>query len=425
MPGLHAGTVVFVGIAAMNVGNYLFHFVAARFLGPRPYGDLASLLALAGLIGLPIAGVQFAIARYVARFRAREEIGSIGALYRRSLAAGLVFGILLTVPLLAVAAPLQAGLGIGNLEAVILTALLAVPAVFTPIALGLAQGLQRFRLYSAALIAGAPVRVLLALLLLVAGFGVAGAIGATLAASVLTVVLPLAALRAWPAQGRGRPAPVPAREAAAALLPVSIGLLAITSLTTVDVIVAKAVLPDHAAGVYGGASLIGRVILYLPAAVVTVLLPKVSARSAVNRQTADILVRSLLATGAFCFIAVVLYSAFPGLIVSIALGGKFADASGLLWMFALAMTGYALLNVLLAYHIGRGRSGFSWLLAGGALLQLGGFWLFHGSPRELLVVTMTVAGALVVAHEFLIGGGLSRTAIDRLRLDSSRRPERL
>ena len=41
MRGLRAGTIVFLGIAAGNVGNYLFHFISARLLGPAPYASLS------------------------------------------------------------------------------------------------------------------------------------------------------------------------------------------------------------------------------------------------------------------------------------------------------------------------------------------------------------------------------------------------
>lgn len=415
MRGARAGAIVFVGIAAANLGNYLFHLVSAHYLGPARYGDLASLLALAGLIGLPLAGIQFAIAAHVARLRTQADHAGIAALYRRSLAGGLQLGAALALVLAALAIPVQRLLGIASTTAIVLTALTAAPAVLTPVVLGLAQGLQRFTLFSVALASGAPVRVVLGLVLLVAGLGVSGAVGATLTAAAVTLALPLLALRRWRIRERGPLLPVRTREIAFYLVPVTAGLLAMTSLTTIDVIVAKASFSDHDAGLYGGASLIGRVILYLPAAVVTVLLPKVSARSAAQQGAGDILVKSLLATGAFCAAATVVYALGSGSIVRIALGKEFSDAGGLLWMFALAMTGYALLNVLLAYHIGRGETGFLWLLAAGALVQLGAFSLFHGSATELLVTSMGVAGALLAIHAALPHLGLGNNVPRGLR----------
>ena len=71
MRGVHAGAVVLVGVMALNIGNYIFHVVAARELGPELYGDLATLIAISGLIALPLGGVQVWVARYVAHYTQR------------------------------------------------------------------------------------------------------------------------------------------------------------------------------------------------------------------------------------------------------------------------------------------------------------------------------------------------------------------
>ena len=57
MRGLHAGAIVLVGVIAVNAGNYLFHLLAARELGPASYSDVVSLIALAGLIEPKLAAL--------------------------------------------------------------------------------------------------------------------------------------------------------------------------------------------------------------------------------------------------------------------------------------------------------------------------------------------------------------------------------
>ena len=64
MRGVHAGAVVLLGVLALNVGNYLFHLIAARELGPARYGDLATLVAIAGLIALWLTSL--AVPRWLA-----------------------------------------------------------------------------------------------------------------------------------------------------------------------------------------------------------------------------------------------------------------------------------------------------------------------------------------------------------------------
>jgi O-antigen/teichoic acid export membrane protein len=402
MRGLRAGTIVFLGIAAGNLGNYLFHFASARLLGPASYGDVASLVAVIGLISLPLVGVQVAVARYVAGFVESGARRSSVVFFSKGLRLAVVIGALMAAFLCALAFPLRNFLGIDSLLAVVLTALVAAPSLAGPVVWGMAQGLQRFVLFSVSIGIGPAMRPVLAAILLAAGFGVAGAMGATLIAGVVAVVVPLVLLRTWIIRDRGSPSPVPGREVASFLVPAMVGVLSITSLTTIDVIVAKAALSDHDAGIYGSASLIGRVILYLPAAIVLVLLPKVAAREAAGRQSRDVLMKSLLVTIGFCAVATVTYAVAPKLLVFLAFGSSFEAASGLLWMFALAMSGYAVLNVLLAYHLGRGASRFSFILLAGALAQITVFAVFHRSPEQLLAIDISVAFALLVAHEAFV-----------------------
>jgi O-antigen/teichoic acid export membrane protein len=402
MRGVRAGTIVFLGIAAGNLGNYIFHFTSARFLGPASYGDVASLVAVIGLISLPLVGVQVAVARYVAGFLEARAQTSIALLFTKGLRLSLALGIVVTLVLCAVSIPISNFLGIDSLVAVLMTALVVAPSCVIPVVWGLAQGLQRFVLFAVSIGIGPAMRPLLAAILLATGFGVAGAMGATLIAAIVGVTLPLVFLRGWISRDALHPGPVPRAEVVRYLIPAMVGVLSITSLTTIDVIVAKAVLSDHDAGLYGSASLIGRVILYLPAAIVLVLLPKVAAREAAGRESRDVLIKSLLVTIGFCVAATVTYALAPKLLVFLAFGSSFEEAAGLLWMFALAMSGYAVLNVLLAYHLGRGANRMSFLLLVGALVQIALFAAFHGSSEQLLAIDIVVAYALVIAHESLV-----------------------
>lgn len=411
MRGVHAGAVVLVGVLALNLGNYIFHLIAARSLGPELYGDLATLIAIAGLIALPLGGVQVWVARYVAHYVAVGDEAAAHWFVRRAMTYTAIGGILMTVGLLAVAWPLKNALGIASIAAVALTALTAFLAATSPITWGLAQGLQRFKLIAVTYTSGAVGRVLLTVLAFGVGLRVGGAMLATLVSMLVAFAVPMWALRQWlrPAEPSARR--VTRIEAGRSLTPVLLGLLAMAALTSIDVVVAKISLTGHEAGIYGSASLVGRVILYLPAAIITVLLPRVAARAADRLKTTDILRRSVIVTLAFCTVSTVVYAAAGTPIVRVAFGSDYTDAAGLLWLFGIAMSGYALLNVLLVYHLGHERSAFAWLLVSGAAAQVAVFLVVHQSPRQLVVVDIAVAAALLAGHELLTRGLLARSLL--------------
>lgn len=382
MGGLRAGAIVLVGVIAVNAGNYLFHFLSARELGPASYSDVVSLLALAGLIGLPLGGVQVVVARNVARLGAAGDAPGLRAFFRLGLVATGVVSVTIALAVIVFSPVIQRWLGINGLSPIVVTGALTIPALLTPIALGVAQGLQRFTLLSVSLAASTAVRLAALIFVLGLGFGVTGVLVATLVGSLVALAVPLARLDNYLRGPRARRPSISRHALATSLLPVIIGLLAITALTTADVIVAKAVFDDHDAGIYGSASLVGRVILYLPAAIVTVLLPKVSARTTRGEATGDILAASLGVTLAASALLTLVYAAVPDLVVRLAFGSAYEDASSLLYLFGIAMSGYALLNVLLIYHLARNTTAMSWLLLAGAVLQLGGYMLFHDSPAN-------------------------------------------
>ena len=400
--GTRAGLVVLAGIATVNTGNALFQLIAARHLGPADYAEVVSLLALAGLIGLPFGALQILVARYVAAGAARNDRGTIASVTRRNLALAGTLAVAACVLLLAFAPALRRVLSIDGWWPLVLTALVALPALPTPVLWGLAQGLQKFGTLSFSMASGTMIRLVGIVALTATGLSVSGALGVTLLGSGVSFLVPLLLLGGWmrraPTTGE-----VPGNsELARAAIPIAVGTLAIASLTTADLIVAKIALSDEAAGIYGGASLLGRLLLYVPATIATVLLPKVSSRVAAARDTDDILGASLAVTVLISLGLLAVLVLAPTFIVGSSLGGNYEAAAPLIGLFGAAMMGCAILNVLLTYHLGLGSSAMSWLLLGGAFAQLAGYAVFHGSTYQLIGVNIVTAGALILIHELAI-----------------------
>jgi O-antigen/teichoic acid export membrane protein len=394
MRGVTAGAVVFAGVAVANIANAGFNLVAGRWLGPRRYSDVAALLAVLGLVSFPLGAAQFNIASWVASLAARGDARSVAALCRRALLLALSVGAAVAVLLVLASIPIRDVLGVRSLTAVVLLALAAIPAAATPPVLGLAQGLERFVLFSWGQAAGPVIRLVLLPVALGVGAGVAGAMGATFVGSTLGIAAAAIALRGW-FLAPSAPSPIAARSALGAIWPVTIGIVSLTSLSSIDVVVAKLAFPSRVAGVYGGASLMARLILYVPAAIATVLLPKVASRRASGRPSTDIVFKSIVATGAVCCVAVAVYAAAPTLLLRAAYGSEYVAAQSYLWLFGLVMTGFALVNVLFVYHIARDTRWVPLTLGGAALVQIALFALLHSSPKVLLAVSLAVAYSLL------------------------------
>jgi O-antigen/teichoic acid export membrane protein len=318
-----------------------------------------------------------------------------------AIATGLALVLLAATPLIKRVLEIDASLP------VVLTAVLTIPSLLAPALWGAAQGLQRFAVISGTASLGASLRLAFLAALIPLGLTVDGALAVTVVASVVTALATVVLL----APVLRRPA-IPVRHSNLEFLretvPVAVGTLAVTALTTIDLLVAKIVLPSTEAGEYGGASLVGRLILYVPATIATVLLPKVTSRAAVERDTADILRASLAVTVGISLLATLVLATLPRLVLDASFGSEFEDAAPLLWLFGIAMTQYAVLNVLLIHDLGHHSSRVAWLLIGGAGLQLVGYALFHESAHELLYVSIVTGSLLLLLYALVVEPALRR-----------------
>ncbi len=418
--GTRAGLLVFIGIGATNLGNAIFHLLSGRLLGPELYGDVVSLVAVSGLIALPFGGVQYAVTRFVADEASRGRPEGVAAFVRRAMLMSVLVASAVTAIVTLASPVIRDALGVTKLSPVLLMALYTLPALLAPPLWGVAQGLQRFGLMSASMILGSAARILVLVAMVPFGAGVGAVMGSTLVGAFFALLVPVPLVVGWVRRaGRGKRAHGPSdRQVLHYLVPVVIGTLAMTSLTTIDLIVAKVALGAHDAGIYGSASFIGRLLLYLPMTIATVLLPKVISRAAVEQDTKEILHASIAVTAVFSLAGTGLLIVLPKLVIGATFGADFQGAVPLVGVLGLAMTLYAILNVQLAYHLGHGRIRMAWLLLGGAVVQVMLYLAVHGSTYQLVTVTLCSALGLLVLHELVFERTLpqaARWALARLR----------
>lgn len=416
--GTRAGLLVFAGIGATNLGNAIFHLLSGRLLGPALYGEVVSLVAVSGLIALPFGGVQYAVARFVADEAAHGRADGVAAFIRRALVASLILASVVAAAVTLASPLIRDALGVTKLSPVVLMGLYTLPALLAAPLWGIAQGLQRFGLISVSMAVGSLSRIAILVALVPFGVGVGAVMGTTLLSGVLALIAPLPLVWGW-LRRRVRTARGPAdREVVRYVLPVLVGTLAMTSLTTIDLIVAKIALTSHDAGIYGSASFIGRLLLYLPMTVATVLLPKVISRAALQQDTKEILHASLAVTAAFSLLGTVVLIVVPRLVIETTFGAEYGGAAPLVGMFGIAMTFYALLNVQLVYHLGHGRTGMAWLLLGGAAAQILLYLFVHASTYQLVAMNLVTALAVLAIHELAFERTLpsaARWAVARVR----------
>ena len=397
---MRSGALLAAASVVALVLNYAFLLAAGRLLGSDDYGAFAALLGLLTLILLPTGAVQLAISREVSRRVALGDEEGADAFTRATLRLGL----LLTAPLVAVALvlaiPLRELLDVHSTEAVIWAAIGLVAALVLPIAMGALQGYQRFP--AVAVLWVLPFAVRLGLLAVVAalGYRLGGAMLAAILGGIAAAAVAIVLLRAPLARSAraARPALGPFIRY---LWPVLVGLIGVAVLTNADLLVAKARFSDDA-GAYAAASAFARVAFFLPATILAVLFPRTAARQARGEDTADIIGRSLWVTAGFGAVLALFYAMTGRGLVHTSFGADFADGGELLVPFTISMTLFALVHVLVGFHLSRDERRYAWIVAGAVPVQLLLLAIVPGSVRQVIWVDVLIGIALLASHELFV-----------------------
>ena len=182
---------------------FLFVAVVVRLLGTADYGSfrqVVQILAIAAQIGL--AGFNYAAMRFIARARASGDPGGVWSSAQIALTGAAVSSGIVFVILLATASPLAARFADTASERDDLAALIRLGAGFVPL-FALTQVLryctQAYKTMVPSVVVGNIVQPLVRLLvatgLIVAGFGVGGAVFAVVIASAVALVVAVALFR--------------------------------------------------------------------------------------------------------------------------------------------------------------------------------------------------------------------------------------
>jgi glycosyltransferase involved in cell wall biosynthesis len=160
-------------------------------------------------------------------------------------------------------------------------------------------------------------------------------------------------------------------------------------LAELDVILARRLLQGAAAGYYASSGLLARALLFLPAAISMVALPRFAEsrtpEEALRRLRVGLLAVAGLGVAAYPFLVLLRRP-----LVELAFGGAFAPAADLVPLLAAGMAFMAVVGLLVFFHIAEGTKAYR-LLLGAILIETVLIALFHGTGPQIGWVVLGVA----------------------------------
>lgn len=395
-PLLRHGLVLTLATGILNGANWLYHVLMSRALGPIGYGALSALLGLLLVLAVPVNTIQMGVSAWVVRARADGQGEALDGLLASSLRGFLLFGVACFAIVAVLSGRLASLLKVESRVPIILMGTVLIWWSVLPVLRGLLQGAQRADPLGLSLASEGLVKLVAAVLLVMTGFGLAGAIGGVSLGAAAAVAVTLWSFRGW-AQAHGRNAEL--QPMLRSLIPYAVAIGCFTVLTQADVVLVKTLFPPYEAGIYAAASTGGKIILYATGALPMVLLPEMARRHARREDGNRVLMGGLILGGVVGTGIVGVYLLAPGTVIRLLFGGPYADASPLLAVLGTAMLFYQAALTGIYYQLGRGSLGFLRRLPALTVIFPILVWLARENTIQVALV-MVVLGAAAVAAAF-------------------------
>lgn len=399
-------SIMMLAIGLVNFFNLLFHLFMVRNLSTVNYGILNSLFAMFMIVSIPAATIQTVITKFVSRFQISDQLGKARLLIRHLGKRISVTAVALFLIIIIISSWLTDFLQLpGNQFVVVLAALLGL-AIVLPVFLGGLQGFQKFNFLGLNLIVGDGLKLILGVILVLAGFQVMGALSAFLTANLVQLFLAIILLRIFLKSNKnienGGPYRIDLSEVYKFFYPVALTHFCFMMLTNNHIILVKHFFDPLDAGRYSVASMVGKMILFLPGAISLVMFPKTAKLHAEERSSIDVFKKSLLYSGLLCAAVGLVFISYPMLLVKL-LSVKEVDAFiPLSRMFVVSMSCFALIYVIMLYNLSIHNLKFLNTLIVFLVLQVLLIWLFHNSLTQVLAIVTINACLLLGVNLWII-----------------------
>ena len=387
-------------IAAMtgNFFQYLFQFFMGRNLSIADFGAMNALFSFGVITSIGIGTVTLVITKYIAGFKGKNEFGKIKGIILKSSKYIIPAGIIVSILVFAARFQIMDYYKLEHASPVVIVSFSLFISCILSVFLAAATGMQKFNYIALSQILGPLSRIGSGALLVWLGFGLNGAILASVVASI-TGILILGKVIKDIVKVKIESVKKHKKEMLLFCVPVAMSISFYAVLTMIDMTLVKHYFSANTAGQYAAISVLGKSILYLPGAIVVVMFPMVAEAHTINKDTLSILKKALLFALLVCSVGIFIFFLFPDFLLRLISRGRYTGNVNLLWIFGLAMLPYALTGIINSFHIARHKISFIVALVIMAIIQVGLISMFHKSLEQVIYILL-LCGILLVLINF-------------------------
>lgn len=387
---LSGSLVMLLGSAMVSLFNFGYNVSMARLLGPAQFGHVSAVATLLMLGSAATLSFQMVCAKFVARNQT-----SFGKrhVYRSLMNKAAIAGLLVGASIALAGGPIASLLRLPSHWLLVFLGVALAFAIPLGVKRGGLQGLCAFPSLATNFVTESAVKLALALVLVWAGYGIFGAVGAIACGAIVAFGITYVRFPGEPQNTECIPASF--REGIQATV-FFVGQVVINN---IDILLVKYFFDPAEAGMYAGVALFGRLLYFAAWNVISAMFP-ISAAAAPDEKPGRVLVTPLLLVLGMSVLYVGVLAFLPNVLLDFILGRSFAAAGSLLSLYATASGLYSIAVVLMAYEMSRKIANTGWLQLVFSGLLIVGISLFHNTLQEVIRVQIVLMSALLLLVSF-------------------------
>jgi len=383
---LGAGILFFFFAAISAVFNYLYHLSMGRMLGPEDYGILGSLFAIIYIASFSTQTFNLVIAKQVAEFNGKNQLGKVKSLYYAGFKKTILFGIIGLGIYLLLTPTIASFMNIPSYSEIIIVGIITFFLFIGVLFTGILNGLQKFVWQNNSGFVSTVLKLVLAILFVFIGFKINGALTAILIGTIATIVIAYIPIKSTLKNIKEQP--FDSKKVYLYAIPVFFASMIFIFIITLDQILVKHYFSSSDAGIYAAAGMIGKMIWFGSSFLISPLFPKLVSLKSKGKDTSKLFFKVILYTTTLVVLGCLVFYIAPTFIVTLLYGEAYLDSIPLILMFGICLGIYSIIQIFMTYNLAIEKYSFIYVFAIGIIFEIAGIYLFHNTLMDIIKIVL-------------------------------------
>jgi|SRR6185369_16570811 len=393
-PLIYGSGIVLIGNFIANFFNLLFNIFMNKNLSVADYGTFLSVMSLIVFPGLVATAIIPVVVRFAGTYFAQNDFPRLRGLYFKIKKMLLLIGVGFFIIFLLAIPTIGNFFHINDRNILFMTDFIIFFGVIGVINMAFLQAKLAFAFQVFVNLLNAIIKLILSIAFVFAGFSVGGATMAMLIGGIAAYVVSFIPMKFIFDNKISSPS-ISTKELLLYGLPSSITLIGLTSFISSDILLVKHFFNPHDAGLYGGLSLLSRIIFFVTYPIATVMFPLIVQKQSKNENFTNTFKLSLLIVLVPSVLLTIFYAVFTKFSISILLKPEYFVISPYVVPFALFICCYAVLSIVCNFFLSIKKTRIFIPVISGALLQIFLIYLYHQTFLQVIYISLAITFVLV------------------------------